>query len=177
MPSQTFTHSARSDAPPSAIWDSLTRVETWEKIPGVDQVTSSRSDESGNLDAFTFIATIGGRPYRGTARLRDRVEPSRMAWDIDSPDVRGSIAVDLAPDDGGTTVTVALTVAVLTGLNADEYGDPHTSADRYADINSHADGNRYPNEYGDSHTDNDRYADTNSHADEYGDSHTSADCD
>ena len=105
-------HSARSDAPPSAIWDSLTRVETWEKIPGVDQVTSSRSDESGNLDAFTFIATIGGRPYRGTARLRDRVEPSRMAWDIDSPDVRGSIAVDLAPDDGGTTVTVALTVAV-----------------------------------------------------------------
>ena len=87
-------------------------VETWKKIPGVDQIVASEADDSGRLESFTFEATMGGRAYRGQARRRDRVEGEHISWAITSPDISGAIAVDLEPADAGTAITVALTVTV-----------------------------------------------------------------
>lgn len=112
MPSQTFRHSAHSAAPQASVWASLDEVETWERIPGVDSVVSSERDEAGALKSFSFQAMVGGRPYLGRATLLERTEPERVSWRIESPDLGGSVAVGLAPDGAGTTVTVELTVTV-----------------------------------------------------------------
>lgn len=112
MPSQTFTHTAHTPAPPAEVWAALDRPETWEGISGVDRVTDSTRNEDGTLSGFSFETKIGGRPYRGVARPGERIEGSRLVWLIQSPDVGGSIGVDLAPSGDGTDVTVSLTVSI-----------------------------------------------------------------
>lgn len=87
-------------------------VETWKKIPGVDRIVASETDDAGHLESFAFEATIGGRAYRGQARRRERVEGEHISWTITSPDIAGAIAVDLEPVESKTAITVSLTVAV-----------------------------------------------------------------
>lgn len=112
MPSQTFTHRAISTASPTDVWAAMDLVATWEKIPGIDRVVGSEQDDQGRLESFSFEATVAGRPYRGRARRHDRVEEERISWRITSPDVNGSVAVDLTPVNEGTEISVDLTVAM-----------------------------------------------------------------
>jgi hypothetical protein len=81
---------------------------TWEGIAGVDRVFDPVIDDQGRLQGFSFSTAVGGRGYRGTARPHERVEGSRMAWDIESSEVRGVLTVDLAPESQGTGVTVTI---------------------------------------------------------------------
>lgn len=111
MPSQTFTHTASTELPIDEVWTALDRPETWAAIGGVDRVYDPVVDEGGRLLGFSFETMIGGIIYRGKASPRERVTRSVMAWDIDSPDIKGVTAVQLEGDrDTGTRLTVALTV-------------------------------------------------------------------
>ena len=37
MPTETFRHTAHSDAPPATVWEALDEEETWSKLPGADR--------------------------------------------------------------------------------------------------------------------------------------------
>ena len=94
------------------MWDELGLAETWENIIGIERVVEPHYDEDGQLQSFGFETTIGGRPYRGSARVSERVEGEKLAWSIQSPDVTGAIEVDLADHDDGTLITIALTLTM-----------------------------------------------------------------
>jgi carbon monoxide dehydrogenase subunit G len=109
--SQTFSHTASTATPVDRVWAALDRPETWAAIGGVDRVHDPVVDDEGRLMGFSFETRIGGIAYRGKASPRERMEGSVMAWDIDSPDIRGVTAVRLEGDgDAGTRLTVTLTV-------------------------------------------------------------------
>jgi carbon monoxide dehydrogenase subunit G len=110
VPSQTFTHEARTSAPLEEVWSALDRPETWEAIGGVDRVFDPLLDEHGRLSGFSFDTVAAGKKYIGTATPHDRVEGRRMAWRIENTEVRGVTTVELHPDDGGTWITVAVQV-------------------------------------------------------------------
>jgi hypothetical protein len=112
VPSQTLTHSAVTAAERAQVWDELGLAETWENIIGIERVVEPHYDEDGQLQSFGFETTIGGRPYRGSARMSERVEGERLAWSIQSPDVTGAIKVDLFDNNGGTLITIALTLTM-----------------------------------------------------------------
>lgn len=118
MPSQTLTHRAVTPVHRTEVWDALDRAETWENIIGIERVVEPHHDEDGRLQGFGFETTIGGRPYRGLARAAERVEGERLAWSIQSPDVTGAIAVDLADSNGGTLITISLTLTMDSFLGA-----------------------------------------------------------
>ena len=118
MPKETFSHSAISKATRDQAWGALDRPTTWEGIGGVDRVVDPIIDEHGGLRGFSFETMIGGRPYRGTATPRQRVEGSTMSWAIDSSEVRGVTGVDLHDVEEGTLVTVTIEVETAGVLSA-----------------------------------------------------------
>jgi hypothetical protein len=108
MPGQTFEHSATSGKEVDAVWARLDEPSTWEGVPGVDRVIEPKIDEAGRLQGFRFETRIGGAVYRARATPAGREESRMMAWAIDSPEVQGKITVELAPNEQGTRVDVAL---------------------------------------------------------------------
>jgi carbon monoxide dehydrogenase subunit G len=110
VPSQSFRHTARSDASPATVWAALDDETTWTRIPGVDRIVAASRGPDGTLTGFTFQASVGGQAYTGKATLGERVEPERVLWLISSPDLGGSVGVTLSPDGAGTSITVDLTV-------------------------------------------------------------------
>lgn len=119
MPEEHFTHIAPSSAHPDEVWTALNRAGTWEAIPGVDHIINSTKDGQGRLTGFTFSTTVGGRTYRGDATPRERIEGSLLAWNITTPELKGSIAVKVSPADFGSTVEVELvarSAGVLSGM-------------------------------------------------------------
>jgi carbon monoxide dehydrogenase subunit G len=106
--SQSFSHAATTTAPPAKVWDALQRPETWGSIGGVKQVERPLFDPEGNLTGYDFAVEIGGIDYSGRA-FRTAVERERsMVMAIDSTQMTGSIAIDLAPVDVGTRVRVEI---------------------------------------------------------------------
>lgn len=110
VPSQTFSHEARTSAPIEEVWSALDRPGTWEAIGGVDRVFDPTVDDQGRLQGFSFETVAAGKRYIGTATPHERAEGQRMAWRIDNSEVRGVTTVALRPVEGGTSITVELQV-------------------------------------------------------------------
>jgi len=110
MPGQTFQHAAVTPTPISEVWKSLDEPTTWEAIPGVDRVIDPVVGADGRLRGFSFESDVGGRKYRGEATPAGRQEGRLVAWDIDSSEIKGKVAVELDPQGGGTKVQVILEV-------------------------------------------------------------------
>lgn len=115
MPSQTFSHQATTTAPIADVWVTLDRPATWEAIGGVDRVYDPKLDEQQRLQGFSFETVAGGKRYVGTATPHDRVEGEKMAWRIESSEVRGVTTVELEPAGDGTSIRVEVQVQ-STGL-------------------------------------------------------------
>lgn len=119
MPSETFHHTARTDAPPETAWAALQRAETWAAIGGVEGVSDVRHDERGILRSYRFVARVGGTAYQGRAETEHIEEPRAMTVNITSDHLDGRIEVTLSGDGAGSEVAVRLTArsrGLLTGL-------------------------------------------------------------
>ena len=110
MPGQRFQHSEDTPRTPAEVWKSLDEPATWEAIPGVDRVIDPVMGSDGRLQRFSFESDIGGRKYVGEATPAGRDEGRRIAWDIDSSEIKGKIAIHLEPQGQGTRVKVELQV-------------------------------------------------------------------
>jgi carbon monoxide dehydrogenase subunit G len=110
VPSQTFTHQARTNASVDEVWEALDQPRTWEAIGGVDRIVDPRIDEKGRLMGFSFETIAAGRRYVGEATPHERVEGETMAWAIRNQEIRGVTKVDLESGEGGTAITVTLQV-------------------------------------------------------------------
>ena len=110
MPGQTFQHAAVTSASVSDVWKALDEPGTWEAIPGVDRVIDPVVDADGRLRRFSFESDVGGRKYLGEATPARREEGRLMAWNIDSSEIKGKVAIEIAPEDQGTKVQVRLDV-------------------------------------------------------------------
>jgi hypothetical protein len=122
VPSQTFSHTATTNAPADQVWAALDKPETWEGIGGVDRVYEPRIDERGRLIGFTFDTFAAGRRYVGKASPHERVEGERIAWRIENSEVRGLTTVDLAPGEHQTGITVTLEVEGIGMLSSMFFG-------------------------------------------------------
>jgi hypothetical protein len=119
VPRDSFKHSSITPVARDLAWRSLDVPATWEGIGGVDRVVNAVIDDQGRLQGFTFITTIGGRSYRGTARAKERLEGRRMGWSINSSEVKGAITIDLSDHERGTLVEATIdleSVGVLSSL-------------------------------------------------------------
>ena len=94
------------------MWRALDDPAIWEGIGGVDRVYDPVIDDQGHLRGFSFDTLVGGRPYRGRATPRDRVEGITISWNIDSGEIRGVTSVDLEEEYGDTAVTVTVAFEV-----------------------------------------------------------------
>ena len=110
MPGQSFQHSEDTPRAPAEVWKSLDEPATWEAIPGVDRVIDPVMGSDGRLQRFSFESDIGGRKYVGKATPAGRDEGRRIAWDIDSSEIKGKIAIHLEQQGQGTRVNVELQV-------------------------------------------------------------------
>lgn len=110
MPGKSFQHSAVTQAPVSDVWKDLDEPGTWEAIPGVDRVIDPVVDADSRLRRFSFESDVGGRKYLGEATPARREEGRLMAWNINSSEIKGKVAIEIAPEDQGTKVQVRLDV-------------------------------------------------------------------
>ena len=110
MPGKSFQHAAVTSASVSDVWKSLDEPTTWEAIPGVDRVIDPVVDADGRLRGFTFESEVGGRKYLGEATPARREDGRLMAWNIDSSEIKGNVAIEIGPEDDGTKVKVRLDV-------------------------------------------------------------------
>ena len=110
MPGQSFVHAAVTPASVTDVWKSLDEPTTWEAIPGVNRVIDPMVDSVGRLRGFSFESDVGGRKYLGKATPARREEGRLIAWDIDSSEVKGKVAIEIEPEDQGTSVQVRLDV-------------------------------------------------------------------
>jgi len=110
MSGKTFQHAAVTSASVSDVWESLDEPATWEAIPGVDRVIDPVVDANGRLRGFSFESDVGGRKYLGEAKPARREEGRLMAWDIDSSEIKGKVAIEIGLENDGTNVQVRLDV-------------------------------------------------------------------
>ncbi len=108
MAGQTFSGSARTTADAGSIWAQLDDAATWEGISGVDEVFDEVRDSLGHLNGFRFYSTAMGQRYTGTASPGPRTEGESLSWNIETPDLRGSITVTLSTEGDETAVDVSL---------------------------------------------------------------------
>ncbi|MEX1044043.1 MAG: hypothetical protein WD532_11105 [Acidimicrobiia bacterium] len=116
MPEQTFHATATTTATPAEAWTSLQRPETWEGIAGVDDVTDATHDDGGHLEAFLFSVTVGGKRYRGQARVAGAIQPVSMQLDLETSELIAVIEVALGQTESGTDVSIDLTVRTRSFL-------------------------------------------------------------
>jgi hypothetical protein len=109
MPSETLSRTASSPATNGAAWQALLSPATWEGIPGVDEVTDPRYDPDGRLTGFDFTTRVGSKWYRGHATRSAVVDGQFLEWDVQTPELNGSVAVGIRAEADGTQVTVTLT--------------------------------------------------------------------
>ena len=93
MPSATFTHSARSAAPLARIYESLQHAATWMGLGVMDEV-SEEVRQDGRLISFSWVASVGGSRYKGTA-LVSAADPGLMVLLLKSAEIEGELEVRL----------------------------------------------------------------------------------
>lgn len=140
MPTETLSRTASSPAPTEQVWQALQAPDTWEGIPGIDEVIVPHYDEDGQLAGFDFTTRVGGRSYRGRASRAPGVDGQSMGWKVETPELVGSVMVALQGNADGTDLTVTLTFAsvgmmssmffpVISGSIGSEFPD---AVDRFA---------------------------------------------
>ena len=111
MPSETLSSTASSPATNGAAWRALQSPATWEGIPGVDEVSDPRYDSDGRLTGFDFTTHVGSMWFRGHATRSNVVDGQSLEWEVQTPELNGSVAVGIRAEADGTQVTVTLTFA------------------------------------------------------------------
>lgn len=107
MPRQSFRHTATTPATIPRVWTYLQRAEVWGDIAGADAVSGARHGPEGDLTGFSFVATVAGRAYRGTAAVTGNGR-NHMTTTIETSELGGVISVDLEPVEQSTAIHVAL---------------------------------------------------------------------
>lgn len=110
MPSQTFSHTELIGADLSSVWAALQVAETWGEIGGIDEITDATHDHRGHLQSYSFAVVIGGTRHSGTARTTEIHPPQHMKVSIDSPEMAGSIRLDLETSGQQTMMEVDMEV-------------------------------------------------------------------
>jgi carbon monoxide dehydrogenase subunit G len=109
MAPDRFTHSATVNASAEHAWEVLQDPQTWGTIAGVERVYDARHTPDGVLRSYRFTVKAAGKSYEGIATTHDADRPSLMAVTIDTPEVMGTITVELTPSNpGGTDMTASL---------------------------------------------------------------------
>ena len=103
VPTDVFDHSAETDAPVDRVWVHLQDPDKWRAMGGIERIADPRFDDSGHLQGFEFVSTIGGRNYAGSARTVAAEPEDRMVVDVDTTELAARLTVELAPVDGGRT--------------------------------------------------------------------------
>lgn len=119
MPAQSFTHSVIAHCDLDTAWRALQEPATWAAVGGVDDIHNARFDTDGRLLGYDFMVTAAGRRFRGSASTVEASPPRRMAVDIDSSEMTGTITVGLADANQSIQVTVtvdARSKGLLSGM-------------------------------------------------------------
>jgi carbon monoxide dehydrogenase subunit G len=92
-------------APPQAVWNALHNGSVLKNcIPGADEITWQG-------DSAVFVrGGIGPIKGGGTIQVAESTAPSHLKFVINRANVQGQLAVELAPNGGGTTLTYGGTV-------------------------------------------------------------------
>jgi len=118
MPSDTFSHTVKVDAPPESVAKDLQVAATWKGIGPIDEVWDATHD-GANLTGFRWSARAAGKSWEGTATRTDDKKTGTMTLDLDSSEIAGALTVSYVPVDGGTALTVDLfarSKGVLAGM-------------------------------------------------------------
>ncbi|HEY5685731.1 MAG TPA: hypothetical protein VIY70_10200 [Acidimicrobiia bacterium] len=107
MPRQSFQHSAHTPASIARVWTFLQQAEVWGDIAGADAVSDARHSPGGDLTGFGFVATVAGRPFRGSATVQGN-GISHMTTTIQTTDLGGVISLDLEAVGHSTAIHVTL---------------------------------------------------------------------
>ena len=106
MPSAEFEHTAFAPVSVEKAWQQLQKPETWEGLAGVDEVFDVHHAPDGLLTAYRFRATAASQVYEGSATTVEATTESRMAIDIVTSEVTGTITTNLSAVDQGVSVSV-----------------------------------------------------------------------
>ena len=96
-------------AAPEAVWDRLQEPSVWQSIGPVQELWDP-TFEDGVLTGFQWSTNIGGVVYDGTGTAVDHERPFRYEVELDTSEVAGSIAVDLAESDSGSSTGIDVTL-------------------------------------------------------------------
>ncbi len=118
MPSATFVHTAPLDTDIDAAWAHLQSEGTWAGIGPLKFVSDAVHDADGTLRSFQWAAELGGKLYKGSARTVDANPPDRLVLDMDTSEIGGTIAAELATTGATAQVTVTLTMTTKGMLSA-----------------------------------------------------------
>ena len=108
MPSAEFEHTAFAPVSVEKAWQQLQKPETWEGLAGVDEVFDVHHAPDGLLTAYRFRATAASQVYEGRATTVEGVTEQRMAIDIVTSEVTGTITTTLSEADEGVSVSVTV---------------------------------------------------------------------
>ena len=109
MPSATFQESVTVDAPPEVVWDRLQEPDIWQSIGPVQELWDP-TFEDGVLTGFEWSTDIGGVVYSGTGTAASHERPDRYELVLDTSEVSGTIAVDLAAQNPGPGTEIDVTL-------------------------------------------------------------------
>ena len=91
------------------MWDKLQEPSIWKSIGPVRELWDP-TFENGVLTGFQWSTDIGGVVYDGTGTAVDHERPFRYELVLDTSEVAGSIAVDLAQSDNGSGTGIDVTL-------------------------------------------------------------------
>ena len=107
MPRQSFHHTATTSASVAEVFAHLQQAQVWADIADADSASDELLDENDFLASFSFVATVGGRPYPGRATVSSNGS-NHIATAIDTSELGGVISVDLEEIQQSTAIHVTL---------------------------------------------------------------------
>ena len=105
--SDTFSHTVAIAAPPARVWAALQRAETWKNIGPIEEVWDATHDDEGSLTGYRWSAHAAGRMWNGHARTTESEREKRLRLTLDSPEIHGTIDVEINGDE----ITVSMDAA------------------------------------------------------------------
>jgi carbon monoxide dehydrogenase subunit G len=118
MPSATFTHTVTVAADATVIWRALQEAETWAGIGPIEEVWEAEHTPDGGLASYRWSADAAGRRWEGTAATTKADPLKAMVMALTTAEMRGTIAVTIAPEaEDVSNITVDLQ-AEATGMLA-----------------------------------------------------------